>query len=154
LRPRHPLRLRVHGTMTTHRAHHPLVWLAIIAVALALAARASAQGGEVRIDVKSGAIARLPLRCEALQGPANGAATSRDADAVLAADLQSSAVFAVDKAWAPAANDPEPQFVTSGRWLVEGTQAKLSGELRDYPGRRAILVRDYAGPVSEWRRLL
>ena len=140
--------------MTGDRLLRSCLRLAGIACLIALPARVNAQGGEVRIDVKSGAIARLPLRCEAFQGPGGAAAPSRDADAVLSADLQASAVFAVSRAWAPAASEPEPQFVTSGRWIVEGTQAKLAGELRDYPGRRAILVRDYAGPVSEWRRLL
>ena len=36
-----------------------------------------AQGADVRIDVKSGAIARLPLRCEALKGPVTGTASAR-----------------------------------------------------------------------------
>jgi TolB protein len=144
--------------MTTHRnvrSRRPLA--AFLGVALLATpwsvARVSAQG-DVRIDVKSGAIARLPLRCEALQGPQSGNASARDADIVLANDLQASAVFEVDRQWAPAANDPQPQFVTGGRWSVEGSQVKLSGELRDFPARRPILVRDYAGPVSEWRRLV
>jgi TolB protein len=144
--------------MTTHRnvrSRRPLA--ALLGVALLATpwsvARVSAQG-DVRIDVKSGAIARLPLRCEALQGPQSGNASARDADIVLANDLQASAVFEVDRQWAPAANDPQPQFVTGGRWSVEGSQVKLSGELRDFPARRPILVRDYSAPVSEWRRLV
>ena len=145
--------------MTAMRIHRSLAralaLLATIALVCELPARASAQGGDVRINVQSGSIARLPLRCEALSGPSSGGnATSRDADGVLANDLQTSAVFEVDRAWAPTPNDPDPQFVTSGRWSIEGSQAKLSGELRDFPARRAILVRDYAGPASEWRRLL
>src|SRR5262245_6450511 len=141
--------------MRNARSLRPLAKFLLAAVVLAGGtSRVRAQGsGEVRIDVKSGAIARLPLRCEALQGPTAGTAPARDADQVLANDLQSSAVFAVSRAWSPGASDPAPQFVTSGRWSIEGSQAKLSGELRD-PDRRAILVRDYAGPVSEWRRLL
>src|SRR5213076_716373 len=79
---------------------------------------------------------------------------ARDADGVLANDLQGSAVFAVDRSWSPDASDPQPQFVTGGRWSVEGSQVKLSGELRDFPARRAILVRDYSGPAADWRRLL
>ncbi|MCE9626352.1 MAG: hypothetical protein K8R56_00360, partial [Candidatus Eisenbacteria bacterium] len=59
-----------------------------------------AQGADVRIDVKSGAIARLPLRCEALKGPVTGNASARMADEVLAADLQASAVFQTDREWA------------------------------------------------------
>jgi TolB protein len=130
------------------------VFLGVVALAGAwAAARVSAQG-DVRIDVKSGAIARLPLRCESLQGPQSGNASARDADGVLANDLQNSAVFEVDRQWAPSANDPQPQFVTSGRWSVEGSQVKLAGELRDFPARRPILVRDYSGPASDWRRVL
>jgi TolB protein len=118
-----------------------------IALTLVLAATAArAQGGDVRIDVKSGAIARLPLRSEPLQGPPAGPAPVRSADEVLAADLQHSAVFQVNRMWAA--------FVTSGRWSVTGNVARLDGELRDYPGRRPILVRSYEGPVAEWRRLL
>lgn len=115
---------------------------------------ARAQGSDVRIDVKSGAIARLPMRCEALLGPPAGAAPVRAADEVLAADLQASAVFAVDRAWDPATGAPAPQFITTGQWSVSGSQVKLHGELRDFPGRRAILVQDYSGPVADWRRLL
>lgn len=116
---------------------------------------ARAQGGaDVRIDVKSGAIARLPLRCEALVGPPAGPAPARSADDVLASDLHTSAVFAVNRAWAPAPGAPEPQFFTSGQWSVSGSTAKLHGELRDFPGKRLILQQDYSGPVSEWRRLL
>jgi len=48
---------------------------------------ARAQWTEVRIDIQSGAVARLPLQCEALQGAAGGPASSRDADQVLANDL-------------------------------------------------------------------
>ncbi len=127
------------------------------AIALALASpsgSAMAQGADVRIDVKTGLLARLPLRCEALKGPASGPASSRDADQVLAADLQASAVFQVDRAWSPDPAAQPAQFVASGRWTVSGSQVRLDGELRDFPGRRAILVRDYQGPVSEWRRLL
>jgi len=143
--------LRSHRSLGPIRA---LLLFAAIVLVNELPARVSAQGGDVRIDVKSGAIARLPLRCESLQGPASGTAPARDADAVLANDLNTSAVFDVDRSWAPSASDPQPQFVTSGRWSVEGSQVKLAGELRDFPARRAILVRDYSGPVAEWRRVL
>ena len=67
---------------------------------------------------------------------------------------RASAVFAVNRAWSPAPGSPEPQFFTSGQWSVVGTQAKLHGELRDFPGKRLILQQDYSGPVGEWRRLL
>lgn len=115
---------------------------------------ARAQGADVRIDLKSGAIARLPLQCEALQGTTAGPVNSRDADQVLAADLQASAVFDVSRPGSPATNAPAPQFVISGRWTVSGGQVRLNGELRDFPARRAILVQEYKGSVTEWRRLL
>ena len=138
----------------TTRHKRILTACCVIAVLSGAAWLARAQGSDVRIDVKSGTVARLPLRCEGLLGPANGAASVRDADEVLAADLQSSAVFAVNRAWAPASAVPEPQFITTGQWSVSGSQARLHGELRDFPARRAILVQDYSGPVGEWRRLL
>src|SRR5262249_25403519 len=119
-----------------------------------VAPRVRAQGGDVRIDIKSGAIARLPLQCEPLAGPAGGPAPSRDADQVLADDLQNSAVFAVYRTLAPADASPMPQFVTSGGWSVGGSAGRLHGELRDFPARHAILAQDYQGSVAEWRRLL
>ena len=126
-----------------------------LATALALPfAEASGQGGDVRIDVKSGTLARMPLRCEALQGAPGGPAPAQSANEVLAADLQHSAVFQVDRAWSPTAGASEPQFVTSGRWTVTGDRVRLDGELRDFPGRRPILLQGYEGPVSDWRRLV
>ncbi len=133
--------------------------LLCLGVALALVhilphTSARAQGGDVRIDVKSGAIARLPLRCEPLTGSPSGPAPVRAADDVLAADLQHSAVFQVDRQWATDPAATAPQFVTSGRWTVTGDRVRLEGELRDFPARRAILVQSYDGPVADWRRLL
>jgi TolB protein len=127
----------------------------VLLLAAALAPpSAGAQSPDVRLETRSGAIARLPLRCEALQGATSGPASSRDADEVLAADLQASAVFQVERAWAPGRAAEAPQFVTSGRWTVTGSQVRFEGELRDFPGRRAILSQQYQGPAAEWRRLL
>ncbi|HEY6194778.1 MAG TPA: Tol-Pal system beta propeller repeat protein TolB [Candidatus Eisenbacteria bacterium] len=116
--------------------------------------RARAQGADVRIDVKSGAVARLPLQCEPLQGNGASPMSSHDADEVLANDLESSAVFAVNRQWAPEAAAQAPQFVTSGTWSASGSTVRLHGELRDFPARRAILARDYQGTAAEWRQLL
>lgn len=133
----------------THRA------LAALALALSLVSVASAQGGDVRLDVRSGEVARLPLLCEALKGPATGPASARMADDVLASDLQASAVFAVQRAWAPAgAGAVAAQFVTLGNWSVTGSQVRFRGELRDLPARQLILAKDYAGPAADWRRLV
>jgi len=116
--------------------------------------RAGAQGADVRIDVRSGAVARLPLQFEALQGSGATAAPRRAADQVLANDLQSSAVFAVNRLWAPDAAAQTPQSVTSGTWGGSGSSVRLHGELRDFPARRPILVRDYQGTSADWRQLL
>jgi TolB protein len=139
--------------MTIHMTTRSLRTLLVVVLLACGPARVRAQG-DVRIDVKSGSIARLPLRCESLQGPQSGNASARDADVVLANDLHASAVFDVDRAWASSGSAPQAQFVTAGRWSVEGSQVRLAGELRDFPARRPILVRDYSGPVSEWRRVL
>jgi TolB protein len=116
--------------------------------------RAGGQGADVRIDLKTGQLARLPLRAEPLKGTEGGAAPARDADELLAFDLQTSAVFQVQKAWARDTASQASQFVVGGRWIVTGGQARLQGELRDYPGRRVILVKDYSVPVSDWRRAI
>src|SRR5689334_15074303 len=94
--------------------------LAVLILALAPTPPASGQGADVRIDLKSGQLARLPLRAEALRGTPSGAAPSRDADNVLAADLQNSAVFQVQKAWSPDTASQASQFVVGGQWTVSG----------------------------------
>ncbi len=127
---------------------------AALAAGVLMSATARGQSPDVRLEARSGAIARLPLRCEPLQGASGGAASSRDADEVLAADLQGSAVFQVERAWAPGGAAAPAQFVTSGRWTVTGSEVRFEGELRDFPARRPILVQQYQGPAAEWRRLL
>ncbi|MFM7232746.1 MAG: Tol-Pal system beta propeller repeat protein TolB [bacterium] len=129
--------------------------LGALALALTFTSYAAAQGGDVRLDVRSGEVARLPLLCEGLKGPATGPASARMADDVLAADLQASAVFEVQRAWAPAgAAAAAAQFVTLGTWSVSGSQVRFRGELRDLPARQLILAKDYAGPAADWRRLV
>ena len=129
--------------------------VALLLGALALVpALVRGQAPDVRLETKSGAVARLPLRCEALQGRTTRAAPSRSADDVLADDLHHSAVFQVERTWAPGRAVNEPQFVVSGRWTVTGTQVRLEGELRDFPARRAILVKAYNGTTADWRRIL
>ena len=132
----------------------------IVALVLALGAPravwAQASPGDVRIDLQTGAAARLPLRCEPLTpaGDRSGREGSVLADEVLAADLQNSAVFAVARSWDPAASTVTPQFVVGGKWTATGSSVKLEGELRDFPGRRPILAQEYRGPASEWRALV
>jgi TolB protein len=122
---------------------------------LALAAPpAHGQTREVRIDIAGGG-RRMQLHCEALASgrvPA-GAPTARQADEVLAADLEQSAVFLISRAWA--GQTPfDVQAVVGGRWKVEGGQVTLDGEVRDVPARRLILARTYRGPLAEWRSLV
>ena len=118
--------------------------------------RAQGDPAEVKLEWKSGSTARLPLRCEpfAPGGDRDARTTSVQGDEVLAADLAGSAVFQVVKTWDPTSSGSTPQFVTGGKWTVRGTQLKLSGELRDFPGRRPILVKEYNGPVADWRGLV
>lgn len=130
------------------------VALGVCALLAGAAELALPQGAEVRIDVKSGAIARLPLQCEPFAGPGTAPVPTHDAEQVLANDLQASAVFAVNRQWAPDAASQAPQFVTTGQWSVSGSSVRLHGELRDFPARRPILVQDYQGTTAEWRRVL
>jgi len=118
------------------------------------AAPAVAQTREVRIDIAGGG-RRLQLYCEALAAGAarGGVPTSRQADEVLANDLEQSGVFLVARAWS--GQTPfDVQAVTGGRWSVNGGQITLTGEVRDFPVRRLILTRDYRGPSAEWRSLV
>jgi TolB protein len=134
----------------------------LIASALAVAAwlaagAALAQGGDVHIDLRSGSVTRLPIRCLSLTpaGDRNAGTGSVQADEVLATDLQNSAVFAVTRGWmASLPGAPEPQAEIAGKWTVNGSQVRLSGEVHDWPGRKPILVQEYRGSLSEWRHLV
>src|SRR5689334_5697400 len=107
----------------------------VLALVLALRTRAEAQAPtEARIELKTGASVRLPLRAEALapSGDRSPRVTSAQADEVLASDLQNSAVFAVTRAWDPAASGATPQFVVGGTWTSNGSNLKLEGQLSDF----------------------
>jgi TolB protein len=126
----------------------------IVLVAMLTTAGAQAQTREVRINIAGGG-RRLQLYCEPFTaGPAvAGAPTSRQADEVLAGDLEQSAVFLVSRAWA--GQPPfDVQAVTGGRWKVSGGQVTLEGEVRDFPARRPILSKVYRGPAADWRSLV
>jgi len=125
----------------------------LVGAGLLLSALAFAQGNEVRTDIRSGVTVRLPLQCEAFNGPSTSP-SSREAGDVLANDLQSSAVFNVRRLWASTESTTPAQFVTLGTWSVAGGTARLHGELRDLPGRKPIFIQDYSGSAAEWRRLL
>jgi TolB protein len=109
---------------------------------------------DVTIDItKQGG--RIRIHCDALTSPdrTSGEPSAEQAGGVLANDLDQSAVFAVSRAWAP--QDPgDAQAVAGGVWTVSGHKVTLAGEVRDLPGRRPILARQYAGTLDNWRTLL
>jgi len=127
-----------------------------LALALLLAAPAAlAQGSrDVTIDITKQA-GRIRIHCDALTTPDRSPSepTPDQASAVLANDLDQSAVFAVSRAWA-AQNPGEAQAVVGGVWKVSGRKVTLAGEVRDLPGRRPILSRQYRGTLDNWRTLV
>jgi TolB protein len=110
---------------------------------------------EVIIKGRKGA-GRVRIHCESLapEGDRNARETSVQADEVLANDLNYSAVFEASRSWSTTNPGGEPQAVVSGKWRVSGSQIKFTGEVRDVPARRPILVKEYRGSVKEWRRLV
>jgi TolB protein len=110
---------------------------------------------DVRIDIQSGG-RRIRVHCEWLepQGDRSARAMAVTAEEVLANDLERSAVFSVTRAWVPGQQPFDIQATIGGQWSVSGNQVKLTGEVRDVPARRPILVREYRGPQSSWRALI
>ncbi len=111
---------------------------------------------DVRIDIRSAEGRRIRVQCEPLvpAGDRSAGITSVQADETLAADLDHSAVFTVARTWAPGQEAFDVQAVVGGRWTVNGSTVRLAGEVRDVPARRPILVKEYRGPLSDWRRLV
>lgn len=133
----------------------PIAVTALLAALVLLAPAARAQ--DVNLDIGKGATARLPIRCLPLApaGDRDARNTSVQADEVLAADLQNSAVFAVAKAWDPGVvTPPPPQAEVGGKWTVNGSTVRLAGEVNDANSHRAIFAKEYRGPVSDWRQLV
>jgi len=128
----------------------------LVALGLVVAAMAFAQTRDVRIDITTGQGQRIRIQCEPLQAGGNrdAGASSVEADEVLANDLDWSAVFAVHRTWSGEPAPAELQAIVSGRWTVEGSMVKLAGEVRDLPGRKLILARDYRGPLKDRRALV
>ena len=127
--------------------------LALLLLALPLAA-ARAQTRDVRINISGGG-RRVQLYCEAFAagGSVRGGPTARDADEVLARDLEQSGVFLVARAWA--GQPPfDVQAVTGGRWIVNGGSVTLEAEIRDFPARRPILSKVYRGSSGDWRSVV
>jgi TolB protein len=119
-------------------------------------AASTVRAQDVHLDVRSGAASRLPVRCLTLTaaGDREAGTTSIQADEVLAADLQNSAVFTVAKAWDGVTGAVDPQAEIGGRWTVTGSQVRLAGEVHDWPGRKPILVQEYRGDLARWRQLV
>ena len=127
---------------------------AVAVLVLAAGAVSPARTDDVRIDIRSGQGRRIRVHCEALASHGHGAVSSVDADELLAADLDHSAVFAVSRSWVAGEQPFDVQAFIGGKWSVGGNQVQLTGQVLDFPARRPILVRDYRGPLSEWRSLV
>jgi TolB protein len=131
--------------------------LAVLPALMLTHVEAGAQApNEVRIGTSLGQGRRIPIHCESLetQGRKSPTVSSVEADEVIANDLDQSAVFAVSKAWAGGEPPTDVQGFVGGKWKVQGNQLTLTGEVKDFPARRPILVREYKGPVTDWRRLV
>jgi TolB protein len=111
---------------------------------------------DVSLDITKGTSMRLPIRCLPLTpaGDHDARSGSVQADEVLAADLQRSAVFDVAKAWeSSVVAPPAPQAEVGGKWTLSGANVKLAGEVRDATSHKVILAQEYRGPVAQWREL-
>lgn len=126
----------------------------LLPAGLLVAALALAQSGDVRIDITTGAGRRIPILVEAMSpgGDRTAGESSVQADEVLANDLANAGVFEVARAWtgAPAAG---AQAVVGGKWIVNGNQVRLQGDVRDLPGRRPIFSKEYRGTLRQRRQL-
>jgi TolB protein len=125
-------------------------------LALAAGTAAAQTPTDVRIDITSGQGRRIRVHCEGLQpaGDRNAGTWSVQADEVLAHDLEWSAVFTVSRAWVAGQEPFDVQATIGGKLTVNGSQVRLTGEVRDVPARRPILVREYRGPVRDWRSVV
>lgn len=130
---------------------------ALVALLLVLTTVAPAPGqspSDVRIDIR-GAGRRIRIHCESLTGAGdrNARSWSVQADEVIARDLEWSGAFTVSRSWAAGGQPFDVQAVVGGRLTVTGSQVRLAGEVRDFPARRPILLKEYRGRLAEWRDL-
>jgi TolB protein len=126
------------------------------AILLALPALALGQSPtDVTIKTTKGGL-RTRIHCEWLEPKGDKAAhtMSVTAEEVLANDLENSAVFTLTRAWVPGQQPFDIQATVGGTWAVSGNTVKLTGEVRDVPARRPLLVREYRGSTAEWRSLV
>ena len=130
--------------------------LAMSLLVLAAGTAAAQTPTDVKIDITSGQGRRIRVHCESLQpaGDRNAGTWSVQADEVLAHDLDWSAVFTVSRSWVAGQEPFDVQAMIGGKLSVNGSQVRLTGEVRDFPARRAILVREYRGPLRDWRAVV
>lgn len=128
----------------------------LIVLFVSILAPSRGRGDDVRIDIKSGQPHRIRVHCEALASPGRRVpeVSGVDADEVLAGDLDRSAVFTVSRSWVAGEQPFDVQAFIGGKWSVSGGQVRLTGQVLDVPARRPILMRDYLGPVQNWRALV
>jgi TolB protein len=129
---------------------------AVLLQLLLAVSTAHGQGStDVTLGTTKGGI-RIRIHCEWLEpkGDKSARAMSVTAEEVMADDLENSAVFSLTRAWVPGQQPFDIQATVGGQWTVSGNQVKLTGEVRDVPARRPILVREYRGQLSEWRALV
>jgi TolB protein len=123
--------------------------LAMLGVACGAGAQAPT---DVRIDIK-GAGQRIRIHCEALVPSGGASSVSPQADNVLANDLDWSAAFDVTRSATGGQPPDGAQALVSGTLSLSGNQLRLQGQVRDLPGRRPILSREYRGGPNDWRDL-
>ncbi len=126
---------------------------AVLAALLLLAPAASTQT-DVRIDITGSRKTRVHVESLAPKGDRTARATSVQADEVLAADLDRSAVFTVTRSWMPNERAFDVVATVGGQWTVTGNQVRLQGEVLEFPARRSIFAREYRGALADWRRLV
>jgi TolB protein len=112
---------------------------------------------EVRIELESGG-RKIGILVESMT-PAGDRAQARpaavQADGILAADLDQSAVFDVAKSWEGAGvAAPGLQATVTATLTVQGSNVTLSGRISDLPARRLIGKGEYRGSKTELRRLV
>ncbi|HYM81666.1 MAG TPA: Tol-Pal system beta propeller repeat protein TolB [Candidatus Limnocylindria bacterium] len=125
-------------------------------IAAALAAPSASQTpSDVSIDI-TGIGKRIRLHCESLAaaGDREARSFSVQADEVLAKDLEWSGVFTISRSWVARGQAFDVQATVGGRLTLNGSQVRLQGEVRDFPARRPILVKEYRGSLREWRQLV
>jgi TolB protein len=129
--------------------------IALLAALLALSPALGQSPTDVSIKTTKGGL-RTRIHCEWLEpkGDKSARPMSVTAEEVLANDLENSAVFSLTRAWVPGQQPFDIQATVGGQWAVSGNQVKLTGEVRDVPARRPLLVREYRASQSEWRSLV